>query len=998
MKKHPYRTLLIWAALIVALVNIYPTIGWMLLPDDKDWLDLPESERLLWQSLSQEERAQDENRDKGPKPGRRQERMIRWQEEDDERAREKHGLLDGLWYRTKRWAQFDRDMVINLGLDLQGGIHMVLRFDFQEMPADKLQAYRDGDWSDSDLQERIQETVLQQIRRRIHDFEAKEPIIQTLGPNQIQVQLPGEKDIERAKRLIMKAAVLNFHIVAGRDETVAVFSKVKDRFPNQFMPFIKRPSATNPQFRVPGEHFDRVNRLLKKVQATGDIIPEGKEVRFSETPKPYEPQEYELYLLDEEPIASGEGLQRAAATPDDRNPPYWQIVFRMNNAAGAQFGEATEANKNRAMAIVLDNVVVSAPVIKDRITTDGQITGKFEGPEASDLAIALNSGSMVVPIHEEFTRVVGASLGADSVRKGVISAVAGILIVGAFMLVYYLGAGVVALGALAFNAVVVIAAMAYFGMTLTLPGIAGLILTVGMAVDANVLIFERIREELNLGHSLISSVENGFARATVTILDANVTTLIAAAVLMQFGTGPIEGFAVTLSIGVCSSVFCALIVSRALIDFGVNRNLISKLRMFSILRSETKLPFLEARLAATLISVAAIAIGSVMFGFRWSEESMFGVDFTQGTNVQLSINSEEFVPVESVRVALAQAGFDSPVVQRSGRSTVNTNEFIIRVGDVNEMPASAAAKTDSPEAAPSEQAPAGETSADAPAAEEAPAGEEAAADTAETEKAAEVPQAANAEDGDTAPAMQGATVAERIQAACASLTQRGASEEIEILDEQTVGPAVGAQLRWDAFKSMFYALLFIIVYLWIRFEFKFAVGAVVALVHDVLVTVGVFALLGRQITMPVVAALLTIIGYSLNDTIVVFDRIREDLGLYRGKGYKFIDILNIAINATLSRTLLTSMTTLFVVVVLYLFGGDAINDFALALILGVVVGTYSSIFIASPVVYFIQHRILGKTALPTDTGKGGDTEGKGKKANKGQGGSKSKTHPGRARA
>ena len=888
MKKHPYRALIIWAVIAVALVYIYPTVGWMM--------------------LSPETRAA---------------KIEKWDQEDTEWAKSKHGIFAELAHNTKRWAEFDKDWVITLGLDLQGGIHMVLRCDYREMQPEKLKEYEDAGIDSKQIQEQIQRTVLEQIRRRVDEFEAKEPIIQALGDDKIQIQLPGEKDLDRARRLIMMAAVLNFHIVAGNDESTAVYRAIEGAFPGELSPFVHEAQEGLFPLRVRVEDRDRVEAVLKKAAEKPGVIPEGTVVAFSPPPKGFEAQYYKLYVMSKEPMASGEGLTDAYASPDDTNPPYWEILFRMNAAAGAHFGEVTEANINRAMAIVLDGVAVSAPVIRDRISTSGRISGAFEAAEAQDLAIALNSGSMAVPIHEEFTRLVGPSLGRDSVRHGVISAISGVVLVGLFMLVYYLGAGLVSLIALALNAVLIIAAMAYFDLTLTLPGIAGLILTIGMAVDANVLIYERIREELKLGHSLLSSIDNGFSRAAITILDANVTTLIAAFVLLQFGTGPVEGFAITLSIGVCSSVFTALVVSRALIDFGLNKKLITQLKMLSVIKADTRIPFMQGRRVAALISGLLIIGGMTVFGIRGKEN--LGVDFTQGTNITVAITNDAPMTGDSVAKALEAAGFDSPVVQLLGDEISGfNNEFNIRVREI--------------------------------------------------EDAGAAPENAEAE--------QPVTVAERVKAACAPLASDSSPSSVEVLDEQTVGPAVGKQLSLDAIKAMMLSLVFIILYLTLRFEWKFAVGAVVALAHDVLITVGMFAILSKQIDMNVVAALLTIIGYSLNDTIVVFDRIREDLRAYRGKGYKFFDILNMAINSTLSRTLLTSLTTLFVVVVLWLFGGRAIEDFALALILGVVVGTYSSIFVASPVVYFLQHRIIGKDTQPTDTGNRNSGGGRAKKKSK----------------
>ena len=831
----------------------------------------------------------------------RQARMEKWQQEDDERAKEKPGYFSGLLAGVKRWAEFDRNKVINLGLDLQGGIHMVIGFDINDLGEETLASYYERGYKDSDIEKEIQDQVLQQIERRIIDFEAKEPIIQTLGSNQVQVQLPGEKDLQRAKRLITRTAQMNFHLVVGADEAQQVFMKIRDAFPEEFLPYIKRSSLRQDMVAVAPENRERIERVLERAKA-GGIIPEDKTVAFSQAPKPYDKnQDYHLYVIESKPLVSGTGLTSSTAIPDQSNPPYWQILFSFNAASAADFAEATGNNIGRNMAIVLDGVVVSAPNIRDRISGGrGQITGNFEGVEARDLSIALNSGSMVVPVREEFTRTVSASLGRDTVRSGVIASLLAVAVVSVFMIAYYMGAGIIAVICLAFNVILLIASMAYFGLTLTLPGIAGLALTMGMAVDANVLIYERIREELKRGHTLLASVDSGFQRATITILDANITTLIAAAVLMQFGTGPIQGFAVTLSIGVCTSVFTALIGGRALFDFALEKHLFTKLAMLSIIRDNMRIPFLSFRKVAYGASGLVILIGMCMFAVRGMDN--FGVDFQQGTNVMLRIENEGTVPVSDVRAALSAAGFDNPVVQETGgEGAEQANTFAVRVGDVTRKAASEA---------------------------------EGAATGSETIQ----------------------TVAERIQTALASLSSGGMPANVIVEDEQTVGPAVGAQLRLDALNALFWSLVFVLIYIWIRFELRFAVGAIVALAHDVLIAVGIFSLLGREISMPVIAALLTIVGYSLNDTIVVFDRIREDMQASRGKGIKLIEILDGAINVTLSRTLLTSLTTLFTVVVLFFFGGEAINDFALVMIIGIVVGTYSSIFLASPVVYMMQKK------------------------------------------
>lgn len=851
------RALIICAVCGVASIYIYPTIGWMTLSNEA-----------------------------------REERLEQWRQEDLELV--KPTFWSNVTNGLNRWLQFDREKVINLGLDLQGGVHMVLGFEMTEEAV-----ARGLDEAD------VQDMILERVRMRVNEFEAKEPVILKLGKNQVQVQLPGEKDVQRAVNLIMRMARLTFHIVSGPDEVSAILARVDRHFNNAFVPFLAWGASGRGVLEVPVENYARIHALAQEANETPGVMPEGKMLAFSAPPKPWEDRGYLIYVINSEFEMTGEGIKNAASRIDNNSPGNWQILFEFDSDSASQFADVTQQNIGRQLAILLDGYVVSAPTIQSRIYGSGQISGTFSQEESRDLAITLNSGSMPVPIREDYKGVVGASVGADSVNKGVRSSIVGLVLVMAFMVIYYRFGGLVANIALTVNALLVIGALAYFGATLTLPGIAGLILTIGMAVDANVLIFERIREELRNGKSLASSIEGGYARATTTILDANITTLIAAAVLTQFGTGPVQGFAITLSIGVCASVFAALVVTRAIMDFVTANKILTKLTMMSIIKAEPKFKFIAKRRMAAVLSLVVIAMGAGIFGYRGGE--MFGVDFTEGTNMTVALNSSETIPEGRIRDQLTAAGFDAPSVQafEEAGSTV-PNQFVIRVSEVGEIQSQTDVRDDMPD-----------------------------------------------------------TMSTRLQKALLPLTSNPTGvldEEVELRRVETVGPAVGDQLRKDAIAAITYALMFIVLYLWFRFELKFAVGAVVALLHDVLVTLGVFALFGREITIPVVAAILTIIGYSLNDTIVVFDRVRENLRVYRGKGLTFGDIIDVSINQTLSRTILTSLTTLFVVMVLFLFGGSAINDFAFALIVGIIVGTYSSIFVASPVVYMweiIRLRRLG---------------------------------------
>ncbi|GMU92894.1 MAG: hypothetical protein AMXMBFR4_19520 [Candidatus Hydrogenedentota bacterium] len=854
MRKNLYRTLLVYGVLFIAAFYVYPTIGWMTLSDEQ-----------------------------------RQERLSRWAKEDTELV--DRGYWGKTWKNLKRWAEFDRDMVINLGLDLQGGVQMVVGIDFENMDPVQKQRYYDRGLNDAEIIEEMQQQVLQRIERRINEFGAKEPIIQTMGTRQIQVQLPGEKDVDRAKKLVRDTAYLSFHIVAGPDEMADTFRKIDEHFKGDFVPRLRRPPLGGEGLaQVPAEQIEQVRRMVEEAKSVEGLIPPDRMIAFSREPKAAaEDKNYLIYLLHKEAIMTGDGLTMAAARPDDRvGGSRWMIYFSLNAESGAIFGDRTEQNLKRAMAIVVDGVVESAPVIQDRITTDGTITGHFNREEAVDLAIALNSGSLPVPVIEEQSGVVGPRLGADSIRKGVVSSLVGLVVVITFMVLYYHVVGIVACVALIFNGLLILAAMAYLGATLTLPGIAGLILTLGMAVDANVLIYERMREELRLGKSLLAVIDSGYSHAMSAILDSNVTTLIAAAVLLQVGSGAVQGFAVTLSIGILTTLFTALIVTRALIDFLTGMKMLKRITMFQILPPDTKIKFLQARFAALGISLVLIVGGYAIFGVRGNEN--FGVDFTTGTNLILNVASDQKVEVGDVRQLLLDAGFDDPAVTDYEQTDTSTqNRYMIHLGEVS----------------------------------------------------------GSAVEGGEAVA----SVAQRVQQTLAPLAG-GDAGRIEIEKEDMVGPTVGRQLKWDALEAMIYSIMLIICYLWFRFELKFSVAAIVAIIHDVSITVGLLALTGRQISLGVVAAILTIIGYSLNDTIVVFDRVREDLKLYRGRGMSLMEILNVSVNQTLSRTILTNFLTLTTVIVLLIFGGKVINDFAFALTVGIIAGTYSTIYIASPVVYY----------------------------------------------
>ena len=682
---------------------------------------------------------------------------------------------------------------IDLGLDLQGGMHLVLEVDTSDL-------------SDAAKKDAVGR-ALEIIRNRIDEFGVREPSIQRQGNYQIIVQLPGITERERAINLIGKTALLEFKVVSD-----------------------------NPQ---------------QLTEALDGNIPAGYELKYLEE-KPL--------LVQEEPSLTGDSMVDAEVKFDQSGFNQPMVGFQLDRKGGRKFARISEENVGRRLAIVLDGVVQSAPVIKEKIPSgEGVISGRFSHDEASDLAIALRAGALPAPIKIVEERTVGPSLGRDSIEKGMRAIIYGFIVVILFMGIYYLLAGLIANFALCLNLVIILGALSYFNAALTLPGIAGIVLTIGMSVDANVLIFERIREELDLGKTLRFAIAKGFKRAFLTILDANLTTLITALILFRFGTGPLRGFAVTLSVGILASMFTALFVSHVIFDLLTLRKKFTRLKMLRLI-GKTNINFIGKRKIAYFVSLAVIVCGLVAFVYRG--EKNFGIDFQGGTLQQFRF--EKAVSVDDIRTTLKEIGLADSQIQSFG----NNKDVLIRT------------------------------------------------------------------------AQQDTEVINQ------EFKQVFKDNPFELLRMEKVGPSIGKQLKNKAIGAILLALLGICIYITIRFKFNFAVSAIIAIFHDVLITIGIFALTGREISLPVIAALLTIVGYSLNDTIVVFDRIREDLKLMRKVDYK--TVINTSINQTLSRTLLTSLTTFLVVVSLYIYGGEVINNFAFALMIGIIVGTYSSIFVASP--------------------------------------------------
>lgn len=697
---------------------------------------------------------------------------------------------------------------ISLGLDLQGGMYLILRVD-----TSKLEEKAKPD---------AVERALEIIRNRIDEFGVKEPIVQIQGEDEIVVQLPGLTDRKRALDLIGRTAMLEFKLVSADAQ--------------------------------------------KMSDALSGKIPDGFEIKELEGEK---------LLLGRAAELTGEYLETADVRFDESSFGQPIVSMKLKGDGIKKFADVTQNNVGRRLAIVLDGRVYSAPRINEPIPNgEAVISGRFTPDEAKDLAIVLRSGALPAPLVVEEERTVGPLLGRDSIRKGIASCLVGTFFVFLFMAYYYRISGAIADLALLFNVLIVLGGMGLFHATLTLPGIAGILLTIGMAVDANVLINERIRDELALGRPLKAAVANGYSKALSAIIDANVTTLIAAFFLFQFGTGPIRGFAVTLTIGLLASLFTAIVVTRLIFDYLLSKGLLKNISFRAFIKKETKIDFIGKRWFAYCFSALTLIVGTTTILVKG--RSSYGVEFSGGQLQEYLFQKP--LPIEAVRMSLKDAGLADAAIQQVYD---NPRQVMIRTG--------------------------GES-----------------ADTVQQEFKKKFPDNA-----------------------------------FEIMRIEKIGPTVGRALKKKAFLAICYSLLGILIYVAVRFKhFDFAFAGVFALLHDVVLTAGFLVFCGKQIDLLIVTGLLTIAGYSINDTIVIYDRVRE---LMRSK-YKLTlkDLINLALNQTLARTILTSFATLLVIIPMFVLGGEILNSFALALLFGFIIGCYSTIFVASPIVLVCRGLLTGR--------------------------------------
>ncbi|PJE96657.1 protein translocase subunit SecD [Streptomyces carminius] len=709
-----------------------------------------------------------------------------------------------------------------LGLDLRGGTQIVLET-------------RDSPTAEADRE--ATERTLEVLRRRVDALGVAEPTIARSGDNRIIVELPGLQDPREAAEVLGRTAQLSFHPVLGIAEEGA-----------------KEGEAGEGEQILPDESGQRLR--LGPSELTGAEV-SGAEAQIDQQ--------------------TGGGW---FVTVDLRGKGKDAWADLTGEAACAPPGDP-----KRRVAIVLDERVISSPQVDPSVQCDvgitggsTQITGSFSAEEAKELALLIDGGALPVPVEIIEQRTVGPTLGEEAIEASAWAAVIGTALTALFIIVIYRLLGFLAVVALACYGLIAYAALVVLGATLTLPGLAGFVLAIGMAVDANVLVFERAREEYaaHRGRGLRTAVTAGFRNALSAIADSNVTTLLAAGLLFFFASGPVRGFGVTLSIGVLASMVSALVVTRVLAEFAVARGAVRTRPALTGIGREGRVrewlnerrPDLMGRsrrwLAVSLVAVVLAGSGIAVRGLN------FGVEFTGGRMIEYS--TAQPVDPEEARTALADAGFPRAVVQTSGDGdlTVRTEEL-------------------------------------------------------SNAEAAEVAEVVEELGGDT-----------------------------EKIRDELIGPSIGDELRRGALIALGVALAAQMLYLAVRFRWTFSVGAVTAMVHDVLILIGIFAWLGKTLDGVFLASLLTVIGYSVNDSVVVFDRVRELWAADRKT--PFARIANAAILQTVPRTVNTGLGALFILAALAALGGDTLTDFALALLIGIVVGTWSSVFTATPVAIELEAR------------------------------------------
>ena len=802
---------------------------------------------------------------------------------------------------------------VRLGLDLNGGTSFTLGVDTEKLAESIIAAKPELAEHPEKVQEMIAKTlegcddrIIQVIRRRVDSMGTNEPVIQGMKNHRLLVQLPGadEKTRKEAKASLQNAAFLEFRLTHPKNDQLVAKLLSKDVAPEGYKKSgngYARDTNWAELSKKPG-YAARLARFEAPDARYSFMLEDNGDGTYSPN----------FVARTTDPRVTGEDL---ISSNVERDPTTGSLAigFRLSSEGGRKFSTLTRnykahgpknpTDKGRQLAIILDDQLISAPVIQSEIGSSGQITGRFDAKSAKKLSDELNAGALPAPLKILAETTVAPTVGQDAIHSGLIAAALGFCLVAIFMFIYYWMTGLVADIALFLDIALLPTALVFaaniLGVfahdpamggggsmqlpVLTMPGIAGLVLSLGMAVDANVLIFERIREEFAAGKAAGEAIKNGYGRAFTAIFDSNLTTIITGVILFIVGTGPVRGFAIMLTAGVVLSMFTAVVVTRLVLDHCVNPDSMKPFKMMHFFKNP-KFDFMKVQKFTVAGSFTIIAISLVIFGLRFASNkaAVLSVDLTGGTSIVYTFKQDAKPSESDIRKALND--FDNAAVI----------QYTAGVGDATLL-----VKT---------------------------------GETAETAKG----QALENKD-------VGAYVTKLLQAKFPQAEFNAAS-----VDE--VGSMVGADLKKSGTYAVIFSLIAILLYVGFRFQFGFGLGALVALAHDALISIGLFSLCGRQISLIVITAVLTIIGYSVNDTVVVFDRIREMLR--HDKRLSFYDLCNKSINACLSRTVITSVTTFFAVLALFAFGDGSIFDFALIMLIGVVAGTFSSVFIATPIMFW----------------------------------------------
>ncbi|MBR6832956.1 MAG: protein translocase subunit SecD [Fibrobacter sp.] len=824
---------------------------------------------------------------------------------------------------------------INFGLDLAGGTAITLEIDKSGIKGEDIKD--------------VQEQSLEIIRNRVDQYGLSEPQISPSGDDRIVVELAGVDD-STAKALVGSTAKLEFKILAEAEKFTQVVGLIDQYLTRQTTDIVADSAATDSTAKdstvakadsakdttkalsddellgkapaaevaatdsakdsaaveaqpasevgvalsayylsfgnggfIAEENVEKVKKLLA-TEGVQKLIPRDVAFAFGSGLEPVQRDSKikakRLYLLKRRAEMAGDDVvdARPYRVSDGVSAGEVAVSLKFGGIGPKKFSAVTAANIGKQMAIVLDNQVISAPVIRDRIPNgEAQITGLDDMAEANRLSVVLRAGALKAPMKIIESRSVGATLGEENIVQGFGSGAIGLILCLVFMVAYYRLGGLIASFGMVINTLVTAAVMSVFNATLTLPGIAGFILVVGMSLDANVIIYERIREELKNGLTARAAVAKGYERAFGAILDSNLTTVLTGLILYKIGTGSVKGFGLTLTIGILTSLFCAITVTRSILDWKLAKRDATTLSIGGGFKAinEANLQIIPNRRRFGLISMILIVASIAFVAIKGFD---FSIDFTGGQVYTVQYQDSE-KHEKDLSKALSAAGISGTKVRTLGGTSANSYQISMRASDDAQF---------------------------------------------------EVKMAQAFEK---------------------------AGQKCEIVAKDNVGPTIGKELRFNAILSVILAWLGILIYVWFRFGkfgLGFGVAAVLGLVHDTVITLGFISAFGLSFDGALIASLLTMIGYSVNDTIVNFDRIRENTAVYGSSN--FAETINKSMNQCFSRTMVTSLTTLFVCVILAVMGGSSIRDFGLVQCFGILIGTYSSVCICSPIVLWWSKR------------------------------------------